>query len=75
MSKNGEKLSSTKYWIETNKSNFNSILKDYLKQKKDFLVYIFGDHDQKGKSWRPDCVIAEPFVKNAIQKKTSSFIF
>ena len=27
-----------KYWIETNKSNFNSILKDYLKQKKDFLM-------------------------------------
>ena len=68
MSKNGEKLSSTKYWIETNKSNFNSILKYYLKQKKDFLVYIFGDHDEKGKSWCPDCVIAEPFVKNAIQK-------
>ena len=28
MSKNEEKLSSTKYWIETTKSNFGTIVKD-----------------------------------------------
>ena len=68
MANNEEKLSSTKYWIETTKTNFNGIIKDYLKQKKDFIVYIYGDHDKNGKSWCPDCIIAEPFVDNAIKK-------
>ena len=68
MAKNEGKLSSTKYWIETTKSNFSSIIKDYLKQKKDFIVYIYGDKDEKGRSWCPDCVVAEPFVEKAMEK-------
>ena len=33
MSKNEEKLSSTKYWISTTPSNFNQKVKDHLKDK------------------------------------------
>ena len=68
MAKKEEKLSSSKYWIQTNESNFSSILKDYLKQKKNFIVYIYGDLDSNGKSWCPDCVVAEPFVENVLPK-------
>ena len=68
MSKNEEKLSSTKYWIETTKSNFGTIVKDYLKEKKDFIVYIYGDHDEQGRSWCPDCVISEPLVEKVLPK-------
>ena len=68
MAKNEEKLSSTKYWIKTTESNFNSIVKEYLQQKKNFIVYIYGDRDAQGKSWCPDCVIAEPFVENALPR-------
>ena len=68
MAKSEEKLSSTKFWIETTESNFSEIVKDYLKEKKDFIVYIFGDHDKQGRSWCPDCVVAEPFVEKAMQK-------
>ena len=68
MAKNEEKLSSTKYWIITTPSNFNQILKDHLKDKKDFLVYLYGDHDAQGRSWCPDCVIAQPFVDNVLPR-------
>ena len=68
MAKNEEKLSSTKYWITTTPSNFNQIINDLLKDKKDFLVYLFGEHDAQGRSWCPDCVISEPFVEKAKSK-------
>ena len=68
MAKNEEKLSSTKYWIITTPSNFNQILKDHLKDKKDFLVYLYGAHDAQGRSWCPDCVIAQPFVDNVLPR-------
>ena len=68
MSKNEEKLSSTKYWIPTTPSNFNQKVKDHLKDKKDFLVYLYGEHDDQGRSWCPDCVISEPFVEKAKSK-------
>ena len=68
MAENAEKLSSTKYWIKTNESNFSTIIKDFLKQKKNFIVYIYGALDSNGKSWCPDCVVAEPFVENVLPK-------
>ena len=68
MAKNEEKLSSTKYWITTTPSNFNQIINDLLKDKKDFLVYLFGEHDAQGRSWCPDCIIAQPFVENVLTK-------
>ena len=68
MTKNEEKLSSTKYWIKTTESNFNSVVKEYLHQKKNFIVYIYGDRDAYGKSWCPDCIIAEPFVENVLPR-------
>ena len=48
MAENAEKLSSTKYGIKTNESNFSTIIKDFLKQKKNFIVYIYGDLDSNG---------------------------
>ena len=68
MAKREENLSSSKYWITTTPSNFNQIVKDYLKDKKDFLVYLYGDHDAQGRSWCPDCVIAQPFVDNVLPR-------
>ena len=68
MAKNEEKLSSSKYWITTTPSNFNQIVKDHLKDKKDFLVYLYGDHDAQGRSWCPDCVIAQPYVDNVLPR-------
>ena len=68
MAKNEENLISSKYWIQTDESNFSSILKDYLKQKKNFIVYLYGDIDSNGKSWCPDCIIAEPFVEKILPK-------
>ena len=68
MSKNEEKLSSTKYWIPATPSNFNQKVNDHLKDKKDFLVYLYGEHDDQGRSWCPDCIISEPFVEKAKSK-------
>ena len=68
MANNEEKLSSTKYWIETTPSNFSTIIKDYLKQKKDFIVYIYGDHDEQGRSWCPDCEVSQPLVENILPR-------
>ena len=68
MAANEGGLKSTKYWIETTKSDFGSIVKDYLKEKKDFIVYLYGNHDNQGRSWCPDCVVAEPFVEEALEK-------
>ena len=68
MAENEETLSSTKYWIKTTESNYNTIVKEYLQQKKNFIVYIYGDRDSQGKSWCPDCVIAEPFVENVLPR-------
>ena len=68
MAENEEKLSSTKYWIKTTESNYNSIVKEYLQEKKNFIVYLYGDRDSQGKSWCPDCVIAEPFVENVLPR-------
>ena len=68
MAENEEILSSTKYWIKTTESNYNTIVKEYLQQKKNFIVYIYGDRDSQGKSWCPDCVIAEPFVENVLPR-------
>ena len=68
MAKNEEKLDSSKYWITTTPSNFNQIVKDHLKDKKDFLVYLYGDHDAQGRSWCPDCVIAQPYVDNVLPR-------
>ena len=67
MSKKG-KLSSTKYWIEATESDFHSIIEKHLKEKHNFLVYLFGDHDAQGRSWCPDCEIAQPFVENVLPK-------
>ena len=64
MENDEEILSSTKYWITTTSSNFNQVLKDLLKEKKDFLVYIYGERDSQGRSWCPDCVLSHPFVEN-----------
>ena len=57
-------LSSTKYWITTTVSNFSQIIKDLVKEKKDLLVYLYGERDSEGRSWCPDCVLSHPFVEN-----------
>ena len=64
MENDEEKLSSTKYWITTTVSNFSQIIKDLVKEKKDLLVYLYGERDSEGRSWCPDCVLSHPFVEN-----------
>ena len=63
-----DKLQSTKYWINTDESNFNAKIKDLLSKRLDFIVYIYGKHDPDGRSWCPDCEVAQPFVNNILPK-------
>ena len=63
-----DKLQSTKYWINTDESNFNAKIKDLLSKRLDFIVYIYGKHDPDGRSWCPDCEVAQPFVYNILPK-------
>ena len=63
-----EKLQSTKYWINTDESNFNTKIRELLKNKSDCIAYIYGKHDPDGRSWCPDCEAAQPFVNNILPK-------
>lgn len=44
------------------KKNFDSKLGELVAEKKSFFVFVYGTHDQSGKSWCPDCDKAQPFV-------------
>ena len=40
----------------------------YILTQKNFLVYLYGEHDAQGRSWCPDCEIAQPFVEKILPK-------
>ena len=44
-------------------NEFDSKLHELIKNKKDFLVHLFGTVDSSGKSWCPDCVVSHPNIE------------
>ena len=68
MSNNGEKQDKKNFILEATESNFHEIINENIKTQKNFLVYLYGEHDAQGRSWCPDCVISEPFVEKAKSK-------
>ena len=62
----------TKYWIFLHHHNYNEGVKNLLKSKKNFFVFMYGSHDSKGISWCSDCRYAEPninLIKGIIASK------
>ena len=53
-----------KYWIYCTEENFDLKIKDLILKQKNFFAFMYGKHDIRGKSWCPDCDIAEPFMNN-----------
>lgn len=45
-----------------NQDTFDAKLAEFISGKKSFFVFVYGAHDQSGKSWCPDCDKAQPFV-------------
>ena len=61
-------------------SSFESKLEELVAQKKNFFLFVSGAHDSTGKSWCPDCDVAQPFVKKAkeeivFKKKEKEILF
>jgi hypothetical protein len=54
--------------------DFDAILKEQLAEKNPeipLFVYLFGTHGTDGKSWCPDCVEADPIIRNGLKKLTN----
>ena len=68
MSNNGEKQEQKEFILEATESNFHEIINEHIKKGDNFLVYLYGEHDAQGRSWCPDCEIAQPFVEKIIPK-------
>ena len=61
-------------------SSFESKLEELVAKKKNFFLFVYGAHDSTGKSWCPDCDVAQPFVKKAkeeivFKKKEKEILF
>uniref|UniRef100_U5EXP8 Thioredoxin domain-containing protein 17 n=1 Tax=Corethrella appendiculata TaxID=1370023 RepID=U5EXP8_9DIPT len=57
--------------------NFKSFMKDFKSNGAAINILFTGEKDKNGVSWCPDCVSAEPHIKNALEKfadKNSHFI-
>ena len=61
-------LKEKKYWIKATKDNFKEKIKNLIDKKISFIVYLYGSHDEQGRSWCPDCEVAQPFVDNILPK-------
>ena len=60
------KLETSKYWIQTDENNFKNKVQELVSKKANFIAYLYGAHDSNGHSWCPDCVVAQPYVKNVL---------
>ena len=52
--------------------NYQRELREIIEDRKTFFIFIFGTHDNTGKSWCSDCNIAMPNIeeaKNIIKNK------
>ncbi|KAK4315762.1 hypothetical protein Pmani_013025 [Petrolisthes manimaculis] len=50
-------------------------LESYNSSGKPIFVLFSGSKDANGKSWCPDCVVAEPVVKGALTKAPQDAVF
>lgn len=57
-----------KYDVLLDINNFDEALKTYIKEKKNFIIFLYGQKDANGHSWCPDCVLSEPFVSKAKER-------
>ena len=60
------KLENSKYWIQTDEGDFKNKVQELVSKKANFIAYLYGAHDSNGHSWCPDCVVAQPYVKNVL---------
>lgn len=51
--------------ITLNLDNFEETIQKLVNEKKNFIAYMYGSK-KDGKSWCPDCELAEPFVLKMI---------
>ena len=68
MAENKSSLKESKYWIKATRNNFKEIIKGLLDKKLNFIIYLYGTHDEKGRSWCPDCEVSQPLVENVLPK-------
>lgn len=54
---------------------FAEKLETYKASGKPIFVLFSGSKDANGKSWCPDCVVAEPVVKKSLTKATEDAVF
>ena len=52
-------------FINLNIYNYQRELREIIEDRKTFFLFIFGTHDNTGKSWCSDCNIAMPNVEEA----------
>ena len=66
-------------FINLNIYNYQRELREIIEDQKSFFLFIFGTHDNTGKSWCSDCNIAMPNVEEAkniiINKKNEKEIY
>ena len=65
--------SSKKYLQIINFSDFESVFKTLIDNKKTFLAYFYGDYNNNGISWCGDCNDSKPIVEeasNLLKEKT-----
>ncbi len=51
------------HFLNLGYNEFNSKLQELIKNKKDFLVHLYGSIDSSGKSWCPDCIVSHPNIE------------
>lgn len=54
---------------------FAEKLESYKSSGRPIFVLFSGSKDASGKSWCPDCVVAEPVVKGALTKAPEDAVF